>query len=62
MFTLYNSAGKSTSSQHRIEIKKYGSNDFGIDGNSYWAYHAEALRSGMAGAKASMAEALRPEK
>ena len=62
VFTLYNSAGKSTSSQYRIEIKRYGSNDFGIDGNSFWAYHAEALRRGMAGAKASMAEALLPQR
>jgi len=60
IFTLYNSAGKSTSSRYRIEIKRYGSNDLGIDGDSYWAYHAEALRRGMAGAKASMVEALIP--
>jgi len=61
IFTLYNSAGGSTSSRYRIEIKRYGSNDLGIDGNSYWAYHAEALRRGMAGAKASMAEELMPQ-
>jgi hypothetical protein len=59
-FTLYNSGGRSPSTSFRIEIKTYGSNDFGIDGNSLWAYHAEALRRGMAGAKASMASALRP--
>ncbi|HXV35572.1 MAG TPA: hypothetical protein VEC18_00390 [Myxococcota bacterium] len=60
LFTLYNSAGKSTSSRYRIEIKRYGSNDLGIDGNSYWAYHAEALRRGMEKAKISLAETILP--
>ncbi len=58
MFTLYNSAGESTSSQYRIEIKRYGSNDLGIDGDSFWAYHAEALRSGMGAMKSSLAKDL----
>jgi len=37
-----------------LEIKRYGSNDLGIDGDSLWAYHAEALRAGMEPAKASL--------
>jgi hypothetical protein len=37
-----------------LEIKRYGSNDLGIDGDSLWAYHAEALRAGMEQAKASL--------
>ena len=55
LFTLYNSSGESTSSPYRIEIKRYGSNELGIDGNSLWAYHAEALRAAMGEAKASLA-------
>jgi len=56
IFTLYNSHGASTSSSRRIEIKKYGSNRIGKDGNSLWAYHAEALRASVGEAKVSMAE------
>jgi len=58
LFTLYNSSGASTSSLYRIEIKRYGSNAIGIDSDSIWAYHAEALRRGMAGVKRSLATAL----
>lgn len=58
LFTLYNSSGGSTSSRYRVEIKRYGSNPIGIDGDSVWAYHAEALRRGMAGVKGSLATAL----
>jgi hypothetical protein len=54
-FTLYNSGGESTSSPFRIEIKRYGSNKLGIDGDSLWAYHAEALRAALGEAKASLA-------
>jgi hypothetical protein len=62
LFTIYNSGGGSTSSRYRIEIKRYGSNDFGIDGNSNWAYHAEALRHGMEEAKTSITETLLPQR
>ena len=55
LFTLYNSDGESTSSPYRVEIKRYGSNDLGIDGDSLWAYHAEALRAVVGEAKASLA-------
>lgn len=58
LFTMYNSAGPSTSREGRIEIKHYGSNGLGIDGDSFWAYHAEALRGGMGGVKRSLASAL----
>jgi hypothetical protein len=58
LFTLYNSSGESTSSQFRIEIKRYGSNKLGIDGDSFWAYHAEALREGMGEMKSSLADSL----
>jgi hypothetical protein len=58
LFTLYSSdAGISgLSSRFRVEIKRYGSNDLGIDGDSLWAFHAEALRAGMEPAKASLRE------
>jgi len=55
MFTMYNSAGESTSSEYRIEIKRYGGNKLGIDGDSLWAYHAEALRAALGDAKESLA-------
>ena len=54
-FTLYNSAGAPVSNVLSLEIKRYGSNDKGIDGDSLWAYHADALRMGMGEAKASLA-------
>ena len=50
-----NGGGRSTSSRYRIEIKRYGSNDLGIDGDSLWAYHAEALRAALGEMKTSMA-------
>lgn len=34
--------------------RRYGSNEEGIDGSSLWAYHASALRSGMADVKTSL--------
>lgn len=55
VFTLYNSGGAPISNALSLEIKRYGSNDKGIDGDSLWAYHADALRSGMGEAKASLA-------
>jgi hypothetical protein len=58
LFTLYDSGGESTSSQYRITITRYGSNDLGIDGDSFRAYHAEALRKGMGDVKESLATAL----
>jgi hypothetical protein len=53
LFTMY-SPGAPISSQFNLEIDHYGSNDKGIDGDSLWAYHADALRSGMGEAKASL--------
>jgi hypothetical protein len=58
IFTLYNSSGAPVSNVFSLEIKRYGSNDKGIDGDSLWAYHADALRSGMGEAKASLAQYL----
>jgi hypothetical protein len=55
LFTLYNSEGESTSSPYRVSIKRYGSNRLGIDGDSLWAYHAEALRAVAQEVKTSLA-------
>jgi hypothetical protein len=55
IFTMYNSGGAPVSSRYRLEIKRYGSNDEGIDGDSLWAYHASATRSGMEDMKKSLA-------
>lgn len=55
IFTLYNSGGAPVSNVFTLEIKRYGSNDKGIDPNSLWAYHADALRGGMGEAKTSLA-------
>jgi hypothetical protein len=55
IFTLYNGGGAPISNVLSLEITRYGSNDKGIDGDSLWAYHADALRSGMGEAKASLA-------
>ena len=54
IFTFYNSSGAPVTNRMMLEIKRYASNDQGIDGDSLWAYHAAALRSGMADVKASM--------
>jgi hypothetical protein len=54
LFTMY-SNGAPISSSFNLQIVRYGSNDKGIDGDSLWAYHADALRSGMGAAKASLA-------
>jgi hypothetical protein len=58
LFTLYNSSGAPVSSRFRLEIKRYGSNREGIDGNSLWAYHASAIRLGMEPVKRSLAGSL----
>jgi hypothetical protein len=55
IFTLYNSFGAPISSRFKLEVKRYGSNDEGIDGDSLWAYHASATRSGMDEVKRSLA-------
>jgi hypothetical protein len=47
MYTMYNSGGRPVSSVMALEIKHYGENDEGVDGDSLWAYHASAIRSGM---------------
>jgi len=58
MYTMYNSGGRPISSVMALEIKHYGNNDEGIDGDSLWAYHASALRSGMEPVKESLAQYL----
>lgn len=58
IFTFYNSGGAPVSNALTLEIKRYGTNDKGIDGDSLWAYHADALRSGMGQAKLSLARFL----
>jgi hypothetical protein len=54
IYTAYG-IGAPVSNVISLEIAHYGSNDKGIDGDSLWAYHADALRSGMGEAKASLA-------
>jgi hypothetical protein len=57
--TLYNSENvASTSSRFRVKIHHFGSNKKGIDPDSLWAYHADALRSGMAPCRESLAQFL----
>jgi hypothetical protein len=58
VFTLYTAGGESTSSRYRINITRYGTNKLGIDGDSLWAYHAEALRAALGESKVSLAEYL----
>jgi hypothetical protein len=58
IYTLYNSGGAPVSSRFTLEIKRYADNDEGIDGDSLWAYHAAALRSGMKHIKSSLASFL----
>lgn len=53
-YTMYNSAGKAISSVFSLEIKRYGKNKEGVDGDSFWAYHASALRGGMVDVKRSL--------
>jgi hypothetical protein len=53
-YTLYNSAGKAISSVFSLEIRRYGKNKEGVDGDSFWAYHASALRRGMVDVKRSL--------
>ncbi|MGH9897108.1 MAG: hypothetical protein ACREA0_34955, partial [bacterium] len=55
MYTMYNAGGAPVSSVARLEIKHYGDNDEGVDGDSLWAYHASATRSGMEPVKKSLA-------
>jgi len=53
-YTMYNSAGKAISSVFSLEIKRYCKNKEGVDGDSFWAYHASALRVGMVDIKQSL--------
>ena len=53
-YTMYNSAGKAISSVFSLEIKRYGKNKEGVDGDSFWAYHSSALRRGMIDVKRSL--------
>jgi len=57
-YTMYNSGGAAISSRYSLEIKRYGSNDEGIDGDSIWAYYASAMRTGMTDIKESLASFL----
>ena len=58
VYTMYNDYGEPVSSSFRLQIKRYGSNDEGIDGDSLWAYHASAIRAGMVRVKQSLAAML----
>lgn len=57
-YTMYNSGGAGISSRYSLEIKRYGNNDEGIDGDSIWAYYASAMRTGMKDIKESLASFL----
>jgi hypothetical protein len=57
-YTMYNSGGKAISSVYSLEIRRYGKNNEGVDGDSYWAYHAAALRAGMVDVKERLFKAL----
>ena len=58
IYTMWNGGGAAISSRYSLEIKRYGKNDEGIDGDSIWAYYASALRSGMGEVKESLASFL----
>lgn len=58
IYTLYNSGGAAISSRYSLEIKRYGRNKEGIDGDSLWAYYASAVRAGMVDIKTSLASFL----
>jgi len=55
IYTMWNGGGGAISSRYSLEIKRYGTNDEGIDGDSLWAYYASALRTGMGAVKESLA-------
>jgi hypothetical protein len=55
LYTMYNAGGGAVSSKYRLDIKRYGDNDEGIDGDSLWAFHASALRQAMVPARESLA-------
>jgi hypothetical protein len=57
-YTMWNGGGGAISSRYSLEIKRYGRNDEGIDGDSLWAYYASALRTGMGAVKESLASFL----
>ncbi|MBX3025976.1 hypothetical protein KF840_13800 [bacterium] len=54
--TLYTGGGHQLSTgAGGLSIPRYGDNDKGIDPDSLWAFHSEALRAGMAAARRSLA-------
>jgi hypothetical protein len=55
LFNLYTPAGSPTTTLC-VAIPRYGANSEGIDGDSLWAFHAEALRRAGDEAKRSLAE------
>jgi hypothetical protein len=59
IFDLYTSGGHQLSTgTGSLSIPSYGENDKGIDPDSLWAFHSEALRTGMAAARQSLARYL----
>jgi hypothetical protein len=48
----------SISSPYRARIHHFGENSKGIDPDSLWAYHADAMRSGMRSCRESLAQFL----
>ncbi len=57
--TLYNSGNAaSTSSRYRVSIQHFGRNAKGIDPDSLWAYHSDAMRKGMEECRPSLAQRL----
>lgn len=61
-YTVYHAGvtvgSNASGSSFRLQMRRYGRNREGIVRNSYWAYHASALRKAMAEAKPSLTAAL----
>jgi hypothetical protein len=58
VFVTWNNGGAPITNDQMLRIHRYGTNDLGIDPDSFWAYHAEALRSGMIEVKSSMIQTI----
>lgn len=55
---LYTRGHQLSTGTGSLSIPRYGDNDKGIDPDSLWAFHGEALRAGMAAARRSLADHL----
>jgi hypothetical protein len=57
-FTLYGRRARDESG-YKVAVLRYGENDRGIDPESRWAWHAQALREAMMAVRGPLAEAVR---